>query len=61
MKLKIFIRLFACNLFFIPNLNAKAYQKPKLVVGIVIDQMRYDYLYKFYAYYSCGGFQKTNE
>ena len=27
---------------------------PKLVVGIVVDQMRYDYLTRFYSkYYSC--------
>ena len=23
-------------------------QKPKLVVGIVVDQMRYDYIYRFW-------------
>ncbi len=32
--------------------------RPKLVVGIVIDQMRYDYLYKFYPYYDNGGFKR---
>lgn len=32
--------------------------KPKLVVGIVIDQMRYDYLYSFYSKYSENGFKK---
>jgi predicted AlkP superfamily pyrophosphatase or phosphodiesterase len=32
--------------------------KPKLVVGIVIDQMRWDYLYKFYSRYSENGFKK---
>jgi predicted AlkP superfamily pyrophosphatase or phosphodiesterase len=36
-----------------PNL-----QRPKLVVGIIIDQMRYDYLYRFYSKYSNGGFKK---
>ena len=33
-------------------------QKPKLVVGIVIDQMRYDYIYKFWNKYSDSGFKK---
>ena len=33
-------------------------QRPKLVVGIVVDQMRYDYLYRFYDKYSEGGFKK---
>ncbi len=32
--------------------------KPKLVVGIVVDQMRYDYLYKFYDKYSEGGLKR---
>ncbi len=31
---------------------------PKLVVGIVVDQMRYDYLKKFYSKYSNGGFKR---
>jgi predicted AlkP superfamily pyrophosphatase or phosphodiesterase len=29
-----------------------------LVVGIVVDQMRYDYLYKFWNKYSDGGFRR---
>ncbi len=32
--------------------------KPKLVVGIVIDQMRYDYLYRYWHHYSEKGFKK---
>ncbi|MVM41433.1 alkaline phosphatase family protein [Spirosoma sp. HMF3257] len=32
--------------------------KPKLVVGIVIDQMRYDYLYRYYAKFGTGGFRR---
>ncbi|WP_405377371.1 alkaline phosphatase PafA [Nonlabens sp. Asnod3-A02] len=31
---------------------------PKLVVGIVVDQMRYDYLSRFYNRYSDGGFKR---
>ncbi|WP_266367254.1 alkaline phosphatase PafA [Tellurirhabdus rosea] len=33
-------------------------ERPKLVVGIVVDQMRYDYLYRFYDKYSEGGFKR---
>lgn len=33
-------------------------QKPKLVVGIVVDQMRYDYLTRFWEHYSNDGFKK---
>jgi predicted AlkP superfamily pyrophosphatase or phosphodiesterase len=32
--------------------------KPKLVVGLVIDQMRWDYLYRFHALYGAGGFKR---
>ena len=32
--------------------------KPKLVVGIVVDQMRYDYLTRFYSRYGQGGFKR---
>ncbi len=32
--------------------------KPKLVVGIVIDQMRYDYIYRFWGKYGNDGFKK---
>lgn len=31
---------------------------PKLVVGIVVDQMRYDYLTRFYNKYGDGGFKR---
>jgi len=34
-------------------------QRPKLVVGIVVDQMRWDYLYKFYPLFNgTGGFKR---
>lgn len=32
--------------------------QPKLVVGIVVDQMRYDYFYRYYDKYSAGGFKR---
>jgi predicted AlkP superfamily pyrophosphatase or phosphodiesterase len=32
--------------------------RPKLVVGIVVDQMRYDYLYRFYDRYGEGGLKR---
>ncbi len=32
--------------------------RPKLVVGIVVDQMRYDYLYRYAANYSDKGFKR---
>lgn len=33
-------------------------EKPKLVVGIVVDQMRYDYIYRFWDDLSDNGFKK---
>ncbi len=38
--------------------NTTAVNKPKLVVGIVIDQMRYDYLTRFYSKYGEAGFKR---
>ena len=38
--------------------NSKNLEKPKLVVGIVIDQMRYDYLTRFYNRYGEDGFKR---
>lgn len=35
-----------------------ATQKPKLVVGLVIDQMRWDYLYRFEKLYGPDGFKR---
>lgn len=32
--------------------------RPKLVVGMVIDQMRWDYLYRYYSRYGSGGFKR---
>jgi len=41
------------------NSNDNEIQRPKLVVGIVIDQMRWDYLYRFYNLYKPdGGFKR---
>ncbi len=33
-------------------------ERPKLVVGVVVDQMRWDYLYRYYARYGEGGFKR---
>ena len=40
------------------NKNARADGTPKLVVGIVVDQMRNDYLYRFADKYGDGGFKR---
>ena len=38
--------------------NAAAIERPKLVVGIVVDQMRWDYLYRYQKRYTDGGFKR---
>ena len=37
---------------------AQTSSKPKLVVGVVIDQMRWDYLYRYAGRYGTGGFKR---
>ncbi|HEY2721862.1 MAG TPA: alkaline phosphatase family protein, partial [Chitinophagaceae bacterium] len=38
--------------------NNTSLQRPRLVVGIVVDQMRWDYLYRYYDRYGNGGFKR---
>ena len=51
-------------LIFFFSLSVKAQEEgekeanPKLVVGIVVDQMRYDYLMRFYNKFGEGGFKR---
>jgi len=41
------------------GVHAQPVKRPKLVVGIVIDQMRWDYLYRYYERYANnGGFKR---
>jgi predicted AlkP superfamily pyrophosphatase or phosphodiesterase len=44
------------SLFIISNLTAQ--QRPKLVVGIVVDQMKMEYLYRFQSDFSENGFKR---
>ena len=53
--LKIFISL----LIFISTLSyPQKSPSPKLIVGIVVDQMRFDYLTRFYKYFGEDGFKR---
>lgn len=56
-------RLFYCLVLLIsmqPSFaqHSGSIDRPKLVVGVVIDQMRWDYLYRYYDRYGNGGFKK---
>ncbi len=57
------IQIFALVLFTTASFNAQKTKnsttdKPKLVVGIVVDQMRWDFLYKYENHYGNGGFKR---
>jgi predicted AlkP superfamily pyrophosphatase or phosphodiesterase len=56
-KLFIFCISFAQIFGAMAQRTAKV-ERPKLVVGIVIDQMRWDYLYRYYDLYRENGFKR---
>lgn len=41
-----------------PVVNIHSLKRPKLVVGIVVDQMRWDYIYRYYDRYTKEGFKR---
>ena len=49
-----------CSIYSVSAQQASAIgvQRPKLVVGIVNDQMRWDYLYRYQKRYTDGGFKR---
>lgn len=58
MKINKFLLPLFILVFFISINYSQQTEKPKLIVGIVIDQMRYDYLYRFYQFYGNDGFKR---
>lgn len=55
------LRSYLLALCCVPAIMASAQTnvaRPKLVVGVMIDQMRWDYLYRFYDRYGTGGFKR---
>ncbi|HRE64282.1 MAG TPA: alkaline phosphatase family protein, partial [Ferruginibacter sp.] len=52
-----FITFFSISVFAQPR-TIPPTQKPKLVIGVVIDQMRWDYLHRFDKMYGQGGFKR---
>ncbi|MGZ5188101.1 MAG: alkaline phosphatase PafA [Kaistella sp.] len=53
--LLVFLSVFSLNA---QKTKSSAGQKPKLVVGIVVDQMRWDFLYRYESKYGNGGFKR---
>jgi predicted AlkP superfamily pyrophosphatase or phosphodiesterase len=59
MKRVVLLFLLSIFIFSISDeLKGQNEKSPKLVVGIVIDQMRYDYLYRYWDQYSENGFKR---
>ncbi len=54
------MKILITSIFILSTVFSFGQQKdsPKLVVGIVVDQMCYDYIYRYYSKYSEGGFKK---
>jgi predicted AlkP superfamily pyrophosphatase or phosphodiesterase len=56
---KLFLFLFVLTALFTSGQKSNnTIPRPKLVVGIVVDQMRWDYLYRYYDRYQTGGFKR---
>ena len=60
MAKKVFLFLLSLWLtsFSFSQSQTKGIARPKLVIGLVIDQMRWDYLYRYYDLYSANGFRR---
>src|SRR5690606_33487735 len=55
---KLFLAVLALGLLVGHAGAQKPVERPKLVVGLMVDQMRWDYLYRFYERYGEGGFKR---
>lgn len=54
-----FTLLFFSCFTLVSKVESQTLARPKLVVGIVVDQMRWDYIYRFYDIYKPnGGFKR---
>ena len=51
-------KLFLSAILILAAIGAFAQSRPKLIVGITVDQMRWDYLHRYYNLYGEGGFKR---
>jgi predicted AlkP superfamily pyrophosphatase or phosphodiesterase len=58
MKFKKFLLIVSFLSFFLTVSYSQTVERPKLVVGIVIDQMRFDYLYRYKQFFGNDGFNR---
>ena len=45
-------------IIYLTAIQSFSQEKPKLIIGIVVDQMRFDYIYRFWNEFSENGFKK---
>jgi predicted AlkP superfamily pyrophosphatase or phosphodiesterase len=58
-KLSFRILYIGLFIFLFVQINSNAQQRPRLVVGITVDQMRWDYLYRYqHRWHEKGGFKR---
>lgn len=57
MKKSLFISLLSLSAFSMAA-QTMPLNRPKLVIGLVFDQMRWDYLYRYYDRFGKGGFRR---
>lgn len=58
MKTKLTLAWSICLCVMFAHAQPKPLERPKLVVGLMVDQMRWDYLYRFYDRYGEDGFRR---
>ncbi|MBL7737474.1 MAG: alkaline phosphatase family protein [Chitinophagaceae bacterium] len=54
----LFVLLLISSIGFAQQQTAEKLARPKLVVGIMVDQMRWDYLYRYYDRYQPNGLKR---
>lgn len=57
-KIAFFVLCLSTSSFFAQKNSSAKLQRPKLVVGLVVDQMRWDYLYRYYDKFQDDGFKR---
>ncbi len=57
-KLGIVLLAVMCSGFNAQKSKSTPIERPKLVVGLVVDQMRWDFLYRYYEKYGNDGFKR---
>jgi len=57
-KTALILGILLCVFFFQFSVAQTVKKKPKVIIGMMVDQMRWDYLYKYSDRYKDGGFKR---